>query len=284
MDHVARDGMLFSREGADDVRVSGFRTALSVENIGKMDIVVFMTKAYQLRGAIIGAMPCCGENTVAVSLINGLGNEDVLQEFFPPERCIYGSGTIATMLPEPGHCKGFPPKGTMINYGPVKPSAYTDAAGKFLHDKFAAGGCPTLYTYDIATLVWKKAIHNSAVNTVSAVTCLPQGCVEDNEFGRKLYRQVIAEGIAVAKAKCGIDIDPDEFINSFFLPVISTGHDYFPSMCQDMLMNKRRTEIDSLNGAIAEYAQQLGIAAPTNAVLAQLVSCMQDSYDKQYKD
>lgn len=283
MDKVAKDGMIFSREGAEDVHVDGFKTSTSAEGIGKMDIVVFMTKTYQLRSAIQGALCCCHENTVAVSLINGLGNDDIMLEFFPPERCIYGSGAIATMLLAPGHCKGFPPKGSMINYGPVKKSELADAAGKFLHDTFALGGCPTHYTYDIATLVWKKAIHNSAVNTVSAVVRMPQGCVEDDEFGRQIYRQVLNEGIAVAKAKSGVDIDLDEFLNGFFLPVISTGHDYFPSMCQDMFMNMRKTEIDALNGAIARYGKELGIPTPTNALLTQLVSCMHGNYDKQYK-
>lgn len=284
MEKVAKDGMVFSREGAEDVLVEGFKTACSADDIGKMDIVVFMTKTYQLRSAIMGALGCCHENTVAVSLINGLGNDDTMLEFFPPERCIYGSGAIATMLLGPAHCKGFPPKGHMINYGPVKRSELTDAAGKFMHDAFEAGGCPTLYTYDIATLVWKKAIHNSAVNTVSAVVRLPQGCVEDDEFGRKIYRNVLSEGIAVAKAKSGVEIDMDEFLNDFFLPIISSGHDYFPSMCQDMFMNKRKTEIDALNGAIARYGAELGIPTPTNSLLTELVSCMHANYDKQYKE
>ena len=51
-----------------------------------MDIVIFITKATQLDGAVQTAMPCIGDKTVVCSLINGLGNDDILLKYFPGNR------------------------------------------------------------------------------------------------------------------------------------------------------------------------------------------------------
>ena len=47
-------------------------------------------------------------------------------------------------------------------------------------------------------------------------------------------------------------------------------------------MHQRQTEIDVLNGKIAEYGKELGIDTPTCAILTQVVHAIQDNYDKQY--
>jgi len=68
----------------------------------------------------------------------------------------------------------------------------------------------------------------------------------------------IRETCAVATAK-GVPMDADEFIAHDHKDIVTNIADYYPSMCQDMLFNHRQTEIDVLNGKIAEYGEQLGI-------------------------
>ena len=54
-------------------------------------------------------------------------------------------------------------------------------------------------------------------------------------------------------------------------------------MAQDVLINKRQTEIALLNGAIARYGAQYGVPTPVNSAFTQLISCIQKNYEKQYK-
>ena len=42
------------------------------------------------------------------------------------------------------------------------------------------------------------------------------------------------------------------------------------------------TEISVLNGAIARYGARLGVPTPFNTVITQVISCIQNNYDKQY--
>ena len=107
------------------------------------------------------------------------------------------------------------------------------------------------------------------------------GEVEADPFGQWLFHSVIRETCAVATAK-GVPMDADEFIAHDHQDIVTNIADYYPSMCQDMLFNHRQTEIDVLNGKIAEYGEQLGIDTPVCKALSQVVRCIQGNYDKQY--
>jgi 2-dehydropantoate 2-reductase len=48
-------------------------------------------------------------------------------------------------------------------------------------------------------------------------------------------------------------------------------------MLQDV-MNKRRTEIDVINGAIVKEGEKVGISTPANKVVTNLISVIQQNY------
>ena len=289
MDKVARDGMNFTihhnenGEYVDTVhQLTGFTTYTDAKDCGVVDIIIFMTKATQLDQAVQDAKPCIGPNTVAVSLINGLGNDDTLLKYFPRERCIIGSGVLGTALTGPGCCVSSPAAGVQMNFGGITRSELSDKACEYMEKAFRAGGCEAYWRKDdIYYYVWKKVLINSTVNTVCTVLRLKINQVDADEYGRKLFEEVAREAAAVATAR-GTKIDADEFIKNDLADVIKNVGDYYPSMCQDALMHKRQTEISVLNGKIAEYGDQLGVPTPTNHVLTQLVCCIQNNYDLQY--
>ena len=71
MDKIAADGLTFVINGGETHQLTGFKTAYSADDIGIMDIVIFMTKTNQLDEALKGAAPCIGPETVLVSLMLG---------------------------------------------------------------------------------------------------------------------------------------------------------------------------------------------------------------------
>ena len=108
-------------------------------------------------------------------------------------------------------------------------------------------------------------------------------CIRDrnNPYGKKLFHNVIRECCAVAEHK-GVHIDPDEFIRVDHQHIIDNISDYYPSMAQDMLYKKLRTEVDTLTGTISDYGKQFNVPTPTCDVLSDIVRCVQDNYDNQY--
>ena len=293
MKKVAEEGMTFTihlQEGGEyrDITevLSGFRTYTSAEAAfeaeGKVDAIIYMTKATQLEAAIKDSLPVVGESTVAVSLINGLGNDDNLLKVFPAERCVIGSGVLGTALRGPAHCVSTPAGGVQMNFGSIKRAELNDKVCEVMEKAYRDGGCDAYWRKDdVYKFLWKKVIVNSTVNTVCAVLRLKISEVENDPYGRQLFHGVIREACAVATAK-GTPLDADEFIAHDHNDIVTNIGDYYPSMAQDMLFNQRQTEIDVLNGKIAEYGEELGIPCPTCSVLSTVVRCIQGNYDRQY--
>ena len=53
-------------------------------------------------------------------------------------------------------------------------------------------------------------------------------------------------------------------------------------MAQDVLINRRQTEVELLNGAIVHYGRLLGIPTPVNEALTLMIQTIQKNYDMQY--
>lgn len=288
LDKIKESGMDFTihqltDHGYEDIKchLTGFETAYSADEIAPVDIAVFLTKTTQLESAVQGAKHCIGENTVVCTLLNGLGNEEVLNKYYPAERVLFGSGAIGTALNGLAACTGTPPVETGINIGMLAESELNRAAGKYLEACFNNGGASCILRNDVRPFVWKKVISNSAVNTVCALLRLNIGNVYNDKFGREIFYKVISEGCSVARAY-GVDVDTDEFFNGYMHSIFTDCADLYTSMCQDMLMNGRQTEVESLNGAIARYAERAGISTPVDSLLTQMVHCIESNYDKQY--
>ncbi len=279
MNKVQQDGLTFVSPAGTEV-LSGFHTAATAEALGEMDIVILMVKATQTHAVMQSVLSCIGDNTVLVSLQNGLGNDQLLAQYLPEDRIICGFGTIGTELPCPGTCVAKPESGIIMHFGASKKSELVDRIGAYLEKTFTAGGCEARYEENIKPFIWKKAISNSGYNTLSAVTRLKVGPLLSDENGRALVEQVWREGCAVAEADGAGDLWPEMERE---LPRLAEGFStYYPSMAQDVLIHHRKTEISVLNGAIVNYGKRYNIPTPVNSVLTSVLNCVQNNYVNQY--
>lgn len=282
MDKVAADGMDFTIAPDRHYHVDGFKTAYNADSIGIQDIVIFVTKATQIESALETAKPCIGPDTVLVSLMNGVGNEDYLLKAVDGKHVIYGSGTLGTALPEPGKCISSPGLDEIqMNFGPVEKCELTDRAGKHLEKCFNEGGCPSKYWDDVRLPVWTKATVNCTFNPLSAILRMKVNVMENNEYGWTLIEQMTRECCAVANAK-GVALDADSLIAAYHKSEGTPITNYYPSMAQDMLIHERQTEINTLNGVISRYGKELGIPTPLNDIIFNMVSATQLNYDNLF--
>src|SRR5512133_1290046 len=67
------------RTGADE-RVVQVRAATDCRALGPADLIIVLVKSFNTWEAIEGAGPIIGDETVIVSLQNGLGNEEIIAE------------------------------------------------------------------------------------------------------------------------------------------------------------------------------------------------------------
>ena len=107
---------------------------------------------------------------------------------------------------------------------------------------------------NILPLVWTKTIVNCVFNSVCPLLEIDNGIFHRNADALNIAKHVIAECVGVAK-KEGISIEFDKVINKL-LQISRSGDGQLISTYQDIL-NKRETEIESLNFAVAKIAKGL---------------------------
>ncbi|MCG8429708.1 MAG: 2-dehydropantoate 2-reductase [Candidatus Omnitrophica bacterium] len=236
----------------------------TAEGLEKVDLVLVCVKAYDTKKAIRQILSACGEKTLILSLQNGLGNIEVIAELAGSDKVIGGVTSIGATLLETGHVryagKGETVIGRLDGKIPVQMRA--------VRQLFQSANLPMRITRDIRSLIWSKLIINAGINALSAVTRLPNGKLLEYEGTRAIMRDTVTEAVRVAKRK-RIKLSYDDPLAKVEAVCEATAANH-SSMLQD-ISRGRHTEIDYLNGVIVRQARELGIAAPVNSVLVNLV-------------
>jgi len=225
------------------------------------DVVLLTVKSYDTEGALARLEPFW-DDSLFVSVQNGLGNEETIAR---RARRVLGAviNQGVTFL-EPGVVFHAGEGDTEI--GPFQESSIEEAGS--LADAFRRAGLPARAVADVRARLWAKAVLNAAVNPLTALMRLKTGALLDGGELEAVMADVVAESVAVARA-AGAPLE-EEAVLATIRAVASATRDNKSSMLQD-LERGRRTEIDAINGAIAERARALGLAAPLNELLRRLV-------------
>ncbi|MEI3065322.1 MAG: 2-dehydropantoate 2-reductase N-terminal domain-containing protein [Oscillospiraceae bacterium] len=76
------------------VACGSLRAVCAAEASEVFDLLVVFVKAFQTRDAIESIRGCIGPETVILTLQNGIGNGQTLQQLFRPEQILVGTSTI----------------------------------------------------------------------------------------------------------------------------------------------------------------------------------------------
>lgn len=246
-----------------------------------VDMVILLVKRLYSTAALQGAERLFSKKTYVCSLQNGLGNADDLEPLFSRDRILHGLLKVAGRLIGPGEVVGEVGAGDIAIYlGSLTADSEAVTAGQALADHLTQGGLHTKFTLDVERYVWEKAVMNICFNAPCGLLRLNVREMITHSEGNGIVRELAKETVAVAAEK-GILIDYDQVLREIEATATMRAGDHYPSMAQDM-KNKRKTEIDSLNGAIVRYGKQLGIPTPANDYVTRFVKVIEDRYEVQF--
>jgi 2-dehydropantoate 2-reductase len=248
---------------------------------GIADVVLFMPKGIHSRDAMPNALAVSDEHTVLLTMQNGLGNVEIISEYFDPARISCGITSISSGLPEPGVVTPRIPAHNQIWIGAENKSL--EPLLQTLAEDFRKIGLEAAYDEDIITRIWEKFAMNCGVNAATSILRLTARNAAQFQDYIDIRQKVIREVDAIAK-KRGIYMNPRTIFGLGDKAVPkeqSKSPDTYASMAQDA-KGKRPTEIMSLNGYAAAEARRLGVAAPYNEVLTKLVCVIEQAYELQF--
>jgi 2-dehydropantoate 2-reductase len=227
-------------------------------------LVVF-TKTVQTTAALTSAKHLIGEQTRLLSVQNGLGNAEKLARFAPIERIAVGITMVPADLVRPGEVHMTGAGETHVTMA----SGAEDAALSALAAALCEAGLATSVDPHTEVLIWEKVAFNAALNAICAITRQPVGGVGGDPRGRKLAHAIAEEVLTVAAAR-GLDVSRPR-VAGVINYALDHHSDHKPSMLQDILAG-RPTEIDAINGAVAEIARQHSVPVPRTESLHTLIS------------
>lgn len=238
------------------------RAATNAIGLTPMDLIIVLVKSFDTRSAMQGALSLLGENTVVLSLQNGLGHEEVLAELVGVERVLAGKTYVGGLLLAPGVVvAGTVGKETLIGELGATGSARADAVAAL----FNSAGLLTTVCADIRATMWDKLLVNVATGALSGITGLPYGALYQVPEVEACALAAVAEAMAVAKAS-GITLSMSDPREAWLKAASGLPYGFKASMLQS-LEKGSITEVDYINGTVVARGAALGIPTPVNAAL-----------------
>lgn len=218
-----------------------------------------LVKAWQTERAAQQLAACLPAVGLALTLQNGWGNREALEQALGPDRVALGTTTLGATLLAPGVVRaGGQGPVTLGSHPRVQPLA----------NLLRAAGFDVRLANDVAGLAWGKLVINAAINPLTALLRAPNGQLLERPEARALMGLAASEAAAAGLAQ-GLHLPFDDPVAAAEDVARRTAVNH-SSMYQDV-QRGRPTEIDAICGAVVQAGERVGVATPVNRTLWLLV-------------
>lgn len=259
-------------EGASGDRTVKVAATADAADVGVCELVVVATKADGIAGAAAALEPLLGEDTVILTIQNGLGAAERIARYRSSDNILIGvAGGFGAIMRSPGHA--FHNGMQLIRIGEM--NGGVTARVERIAEVWSEAGFNVKGYDDVHQLIWEKFICNCTFSGPSAIMKATCGEIMSNEEAWSVALGCGLEAYAVGKAK-GINFsftDAADYITAFGAKMPNAKS----SMLQDH-MAERRSEIDAINGMVPLVAEEVSMEAPMNATVAGLVRMIESRF------
>ena len=218
-----------------------------------------LVKSWQTGRTAAMLADCLGPDGVALTLQNGLGNLEELSAVLGQERAALGVTTMGATLVGPGAVRV---GGTGPTYIARQPRL--EAPLGLLRQ----AGFEVEVEEDLASVQWGKLAVNAGINPLTALLRVANGALVEDDQARTILGEAARETAAVAAA-LRVRL-PYRDAAAQAEEVARRTAANRSSMLQDMLRGAP-TEIDAINGAVADAGERLQVPTVVNRTLWRLV-------------
>lgn len=240
-----------------------------------VDFLIVSLKYGALPGALDDITAVTGENTVIMSLMNGMDSEEIIAEKAGAEHLLHAVIKVASHKENDGYV--FNPEATLgIIFGEVS-APYDSERVQAVLDLFSGTGLHYRATDCILEEIWSKFRLNVCNNLPQAILGAGVGCYRDSVHMKAISDGLRAELMAIAEAK-GIDINKADVSSGRGSAVPPTAR---YSTLQDLDAG-RHTEIDMFSGALIHMGKELGIPTPYNEFTYHMIKALEEKNDGRF--
>lgn len=228
------------------------------------DLLILAVKSYDTDNAIKAAKPIIDENTVVMSLQNGLDNVEKINKIVNLENIIQCITTHGVVFSKPGVV-------IHTGIGRTTVGSLNNKKTKIIENivnSFNENGIKTTISNDINKEIWIKAIINSSVNPLTSTFYCKNIYLIKNPVLERVVEKICEESTNIAKAN-GLNLTYSDMIKKT-KQVINETFENQSSMLQSILQGKK-TEIDSINGKLVHIGKGKNVDVLLNESLVYTV-------------
>ena len=218
--------------------------------------ILVLTKSHQTAEAAQRAAKLLARsdpNAAVLTLQNGMGNLEVLQEVIGKEYVLAGITTQAARLEAPGKVRDTGPGSISLPSLAVEPGV-SSFLQSFSEASFELRQAPS-----IDQLLWNKLLINAVINPLTAIYQQANGFLLENDKALREAKAIIAEFVKIA-GKAGFHYEAPACLSQVLEVAKATAANH-SSMLADV-QHGRKTEVDAILGYLLRRASEAGLEAP----------------------
>jgi len=237
--------------------------------IGAVDLVLFAVKLWDAESAARTLAPLLGAHTRVVTLQNGIDSVAMVARHVPREQVIGGSIYVSAVIARPG----------VISSVGAFHRIVLDAAGgdrvvaEFVAACTRADGIDCVATDSIERALWEKFVALSSISGATSLMRTTVGPIVGNAESREFLRQLVGEGVAVAKA-AGIAL-ADDYFDATMAKFMGLPPQFRASMAEDLERGKP-LELNWLSGRMHGLGRQYGVPTPAHSAVYRALALHAD--------
>lgn len=236
------------------------------------DLLIFAVKGVDLESAIDSARNKVSDNTIILSLLNGVTSEEIIGEAFGFDKLVYciAQGMDAVKI---GNQLTYTNIGQLCIGIMDEDSKMREKLEK-VANLFDRTAIPYKVEADIRHRLWSKFMLNVGVNQIVMIYEGNYGTVQRQGEARQLMIEAMEEARILANLE-GINVsknDLDQYVNL----IDTLDPEGMPSMRQDGLLG-RKTELDLFAGTVLKLAKKHKVKVQVNQMIFDRVKEMEQA-------
>ena len=290
---VQQHGLILEESHVHSAHLSARGTAMhpaAAENLADLpadqrlwDLILVTVKVHDTPEAARGLAPYLSQKVSVLIVQNGVGGEELARAVLPETTLISGVLTLSVSVLAPGHVRVETSRGG-LSLAPTRASQDVTSWAEL----FAAAGLRMATYRDYRAMKWTKLLLNIQANAIPAIQDMTPGEVYAHPALFAAERAAFLEALAVMRAlrlqvvsfpnypvailAWAMQHLPATLLRLLLARMVASGRgDKKPSLQMDLAAGRQHSEALYLNGAVVSHAEQLGMKAPVNRVLLDIL-------------
>ncbi len=255
-----------------NAEVCEFQYVTPQQNVQPADLLIFAVKFNNLKEAIEAVCGHVDDNTIIISLLNGIASEDVIGQTYGMENIVYcvAQGMDAV---KDGNRLTYANRG-LLCIGDRQPNTVSDKT-RAVDDFFTKTNVPHTVETHMYKKLWSKFMANVGINQALAVFGDRYKDVQREGEARVVMIAAMREVLTLSE-KEGIYLNEDDL--QYWLKIFSQlSPNGKPSMRQDVEA-RRFSELELFSGTVLRLGEKHHIYTPVNEMLYKKIKKIENAY------